>query len=881
MKTKHLIPLAAAVLALPAHSLFAVPEPPPAPKKEAWGFLKDLRTRTPFRSHWTRTAASGELDLAKGVRVVDRYGVAGELETARVDLDLFLKETKIAGDAVPLTLAKGAVDGRESYRIDVAKDGVTLTAGDDDGLRRAVYRFERRVLSSAAPALALGSETKKPWLRNRISRCFFGPIKRPPFNHDELMDDVDYYPEAYLNRLAHEGVNGLWLSASFRELARTSLTPTDPNADKRLEKLRATVAKCRRYGIRTWLFAIEPFSLPPDDPFLKAHPEIRGELAWNHQHMLCPSEPVLRQYMREATKDIFTRVPGLGGVIDICHGERPTTCMSEVLDTETGEGMKLSCPKCSKRPPWEIFWDTLAPMIGGMREANPEAEFICWFYQPLPQVERADWVYDCAQHMPEGVTFQYNLESGACKLQEGKWRIGGDYWLSFVGPAIPFKRVAYAARQAKTPLSAKLQVGCSHEVATVPYVPAPGLLYRKYREMKKYGVSSTMMCWFFGNYPGVMNEAAGELAFETFETDDEKGFLENLARAQWGELAPDVAALWESYTDGYMDYPLSNDMQYYGPVHAGIAWPLNPDITLKPLGRTWKPEDAPSGDCIAECLENHNLSEALALVRSMCAKADNGAAERLARLDAAADDRTRKLDVGVMRALRCQFLSARDALEFYWCRREAVSRSRDRGDFAGALQAVRRMQEIVRDEKAIDREMIPLCEYDARLGFHSEAENHQYHADKLRWRMDRLDEAAARLETIAAELVSGRLYPESAREKSAPVWRGVRRTAAGDLVLSGVAPLKKAGTVDIHCFDRCGTVTVRHYTDKAKDDGTFEVTLPATDWDGDRRLEPYWIRFRQGPYEGATSWPAGACAPHRLCLFDVEGCRFGRLAISE
>ena len=31
-----------------------------------------------------------------------------------------------------------------------------------------------------------------PWLKNRISRCFFGPIKRPPFNRDELMDDVDY-----------------------------------------------------------------------------------------------------------------------------------------------------------------------------------------------------------------------------------------------------------------------------------------------------------------------------------------------------------------------------------------------------------------------------------------------------------------------------------------------------------------------------------------------------------------------------------------------------------------------------------------------------------------------------------------------------------------
>ena len=27
--------------------------PPPAPAKKDWGFLKDLRTRTPFRSHWT------------------------------------------------------------------------------------------------------------------------------------------------------------------------------------------------------------------------------------------------------------------------------------------------------------------------------------------------------------------------------------------------------------------------------------------------------------------------------------------------------------------------------------------------------------------------------------------------------------------------------------------------------------------------------------------------------------------------------------------------------------------------------------------------------------------------------------------------------------
>ena len=93
---------------------------------------------------------------------------------------------------------RATVEGRESYRIDVGADGkVTITTEDDEGLRRAVYYYQDRVRADdLAPCV------RKPWVRNRIARCFFGPIKRPPLNHDELMDDVDYYPEPYLDRLA-------------------------------------------------------------------------------------------------------------------------------------------------------------------------------------------------------------------------------------------------------------------------------------------------------------------------------------------------------------------------------------------------------------------------------------------------------------------------------------------------------------------------------------------------------------------------------------------------------------------------------------------------------------------------------------------------------
>ncbi len=141
-------------------------------------------------------------------------------------------------------------------------------------------------------------------------------------------------------------------------------------------------------------------------------------------------------------------------------------------------------------------------MQRGMREANPDAELTSWFYMPHAGIH-TDWMFDMAGHMPEGVVLQYNFESGALKTQAGKLRCGGDYWLSHVGPSANFARIAYRAVNSGTPLSSKIQVGCSHEVATIPFVPVPSLLYRKYKKMRELGCVDAMQCWYFGNYPGV------------------------------------------------------------------------------------------------------------------------------------------------------------------------------------------------------------------------------------------------------------------------------------------------------------------------------------------------------------------------------------------
>ena len=147
-------------------------------------------------------------------------------------------------------------------------EGIILTAADTEGVRRAVYTLIDMCRSAAVPALEYQRINRKPWLKNRISRCFFGPIKRAPFFRDELTDDIDYYPEAYLDRMASEGINGIWLTIVWKELGETSFFPVDPLREKRIEKLKKTVEKCRRYGIKVWVFCIEPASwnaasLPP------------------------------------------------------------------------------------------------------------------------------------------------------------------------------------------------------------------------------------------------------------------------------------------------------------------------------------------------------------------------------------------------------------------------------------------------------------------------------------------------------------------------------------------------------------------------------------------------------------------------------------------
>jgi len=123
------------------------------------------------------------------------------------------------------------------------------------------------------------------------------------------------------------------------------------------------------------------------------------------------------------------------------------------------------------------------------------------------------------------------------------------------------------------------------------------------------GVKDVVQSWYFGSDPSVMLKAAGMLSREDF-TDGEAAFLRRLAASEWGEDGAAVARPWLAYGEAFSDYPLSNAMQYYGPFHAGIAWPLCARAEAVGLPRTWYRDEPPAGDFVGECLRDFTLDEA-------------------------------------------------------------------------------------------------------------------------------------------------------------------------------------------------------------------------------------------------------------------------------
>lgn len=743
-----------------------MPRMSPTARTQAWPFAAELAAPLWIDHGWVpRRATADEADLRDGWTRHDDVADA-TIDSAWQDLDDFALAGRVPASGSHRLVARLAAGMEpEEHRILTTSEETVLLAGGVEGIRRAIFWLQDLMLAAGGPFLPLGERHRSPVVTTRISRCFFGPINRPPANRDELSDGVDYYPPQYLNRLAHEGVNGIWLTVRLRDLYPQEWSGVpDVEPEVRLSKLRRTVQACAQYGIRVYLFCIDPAAFGDGADYLvpsaalERHPEFAGhrDARWT---TFCTRGAEGRAYTVDALGTVFGAVPGLGGLITITIGERPTHCWSLPWS-----GTSVNCPRCTQGEPADAFADHLRVLREGVSAGSPDAEVISWMYVPVVD-DNPHWsvsdVHDLlvgiAERTPDGVTVQVNMESTGVTEQLGRDFDVFDYSLAWVGPSAIFGRVADAVRPTGGDMGAKLQVGCSHEVATVPYVPVPGNLYRKYTALHADGVSTVMQSWYFGNAPGPMTKAAGRLAFAPLPATEDD-FLAELAAPDWGADAGTMVAAWREFRDAYARFPATLPFSWFGPVHDSVVWPWHVDPVDRPISPSWELGWPASGDRIGEVFAPaYSFEEITTVVDGIAAQWRRGW-ELIAPLrERFAGNRPRLLELGVAEALTLQWESAARTLRWYRIReRLARAAAGQRDALIDGLAAL-----IAEQVPAVER-LALLSGDDSRLGFHSEAEGHKYTPEMLA------------TQAVALRAIRDRELPalRARAEHPAPLWPG-------------------------------------------------------------------------------------------------------------
>lgn len=638
-------------------------------------------------------------------------------------LESLKRQFSVGSGGKTLSIIKDTTLPHEAFRVTLQGDELTVAASGDSGIRYGIYELEDLLKAGKE-----GVFERTPAVKHRITRSCFSPNSRPPLCLDELADDVDYYPEAYLDRLAHERMNGVWITIYLNEMPSSFFPERNiAPAMKKLAKLQKVADKCARYGIKCYLFCSEPkgfnnggfTAFSAED--LAKHPELGGHKNGTATDF-CTSSEAGQRYITEAVGFIFSRVHGLGGMINIMCMESSYPCGLRRLYPHVNP---CNCPRCSKKSAAEIFSGIARIFSGAMKKYQPEAEFFGWFYAAIhyPGEPENDLIEQIAEMWPDDCFLLYNCETGGEVTQLGRKQVVLDYSLSWAGPSEFWKSLAGKAKK----IAAKIQTGCSHGNASVPYVPVPEILYDRYRGLLENNCQAVMQCWFFGAYPGLMNQAAGELSFLPFP-ENKAEFLTTLCRKVWRENADKAAEAMMCFSDAAQYFPEELSFKWYGPLHHELVFPWYLTPVLKPLAPSYTlglPVN--SGDMVGECFcYTFTPAEIRQLLNSMEKSWQRG----LDILQSITGDPVQEKETALAEFILLQISGTRRWLEFYHLRDEMILLHKDH---RAALQ------ELIRQEINAVNRAVSLCENDPRLGYHAEVENYLIYPEKLRARAKLLE----------------------------------------------------------------------------------------------------------------------------------------------
>src|SRR6185295_9582199 len=98
------------------------------------------------------------------------------------------------------------------------------------------------------------SETNHPAFSPRYVSSYFSLLT------DVLGQDVvDPFPEGYLNELAHQDADGIWIYTLLQDLVPSPVFEgLGAGSEPRLRRLRALVNRAAKYGLKVYVYLNEP-----------------------------------------------------------------------------------------------------------------------------------------------------------------------------------------------------------------------------------------------------------------------------------------------------------------------------------------------------------------------------------------------------------------------------------------------------------------------------------------------------------------------------------------------------------------------------------------------------------------------------------------------
>ena len=224
-----------------------------------------------------------------------------------------LRAVKELGGAGEVSIRDVAAED-DGFHVKKSGNDIVIAGANPRGVLYGVYAFEEFVYTGAAGVLDIKSV---PYFRKRGSGLHYTDVffsaELPPF------------PEANAVCLSRLGINQLTdqgIGGHFTKFVKSDVFQFQPLPDSEFQqRVKDMSAMCKKYGVDTYLFIVEPalqtidgsYDAYPEEALGTVRPPWGGDTA-GLARTLCVSSPITQEYLRNMMRNLVRDYPDVKGI---------------------------------------------------------------------------------------------------------------------------------------------------------------------------------------------------------------------------------------------------------------------------------------------------------------------------------------------------------------------------------------------------------------------------------------------------------------------------------------------------------------------------------------------------------------------------------------